>query len=150
LISFAESGQVEKIEHIEDTLHLEKILITEVWKYNNGLPLSADKIENNKITAQKKYYYNSTGALDSIHKIENGLVFLKEIFINDRFGNDIQYYAISNKGDTTEQLRTKYIYDKHGNWTRRLQQKSNNQWPINLKPKFPDWDLTIREIKYAE
>jgi len=49
-------------------------------------------------------------------------------------------------------IMDQYQYDSHGNWIRRLTRKREKYsfGITTFKTKNPEWDLVIREIKYAQ
>lgn len=99
--------------------------------------------------------YGRTGHIYHYDKNDNleGISFSnpdqKEVFINNEHGDPLLHYTTLGR-DTTQLERHQYLYDSHGNWTRRLTWKKNLEPPVVFitNPRHAHYDLTIRVIRY--
>lgn len=156
-ISFSDGGNVRVTETI-DSSGGRVLTTTQTEYFKNG---QRQKIVSRKDSAEQQVvYYYTANALDSIVFFADGKWQSKRIYINNDQGDPVYWAEIRmlHEGmqlrDTLQAYSASYVYDKNGNWVRRLQREivapSNlpSYLPVDPAQKFPGYTLTVRKLVY--
>jgi antitoxin component YwqK of YwqJK toxin-antitoxin module len=114
---------------------------TVIYHYKNDRLVYTEKIRN-KDTVKNIYYYSAKGFLDSITAVEKGVRRDVKVYVNNEQGDPVEII------EEEETMRFKYEYDSKGNWVKRLMYDPTPNSIFMPDSKFPNYLLTIREIKY--
>ena len=149
LISFNGRGNIVKKEYIIDSFRLNDVLKTVTAYYKDDLLQKVDTKTKDGVEQTEIYYYSVNHKLDSACRLILNKLTQKEFFVNNQFGDPVSYVLQRvPKNDTIQYVTLKYVYDNHGNWVRRLENKIIGNYGAD--GKNPHHTLVKRGIKYAE
>jgi hypothetical protein len=143
---FLDDGQrVEKQQWQHD------VLISEGMREFRRDTLIYEMRRNVKTKKEWWHYYSTKGYLDSTVTFLDGKPSERTWYINNDM-NDPIWCITENPSARTDSVYMKYEYDQRGNWIKMLMWQSEKinviLSPEQPNPKFPNWSLKIREIKY--
>lgn len=99
-----------------------------------------------------QYYYSVKGFIDSVVLITQDTKYTHRIYINNQQGDPV--YFEDRGGPEGQELMErrwmKYVYDEKGNWIKQISKREGGKiYRSDMgNEKFPEYELTIREIKY--
>ena len=143
--TFLDKGNTVKTEKYREN----KFIASKISYYKNDKLMRVDEM-NKDDSSSEFYYYSSLGFLDSLVIRFKGNAIRKIDFINNKFGDPVYYQDGNDSGEIQEMCWIKYKYDEKGNWIRKLSRKESKISPnvIIENNKFPNYSLTVRDIKY--
>lgn len=147
LVTFYNAGQTVKKEYIIDSSKLEDVFKTVTTYYSDELLQKAITTTKDGFQQLDNYFYSAGHVLDSSSRLESNKLNQKEFFMNNTYGDPVSYVLQRfPRADTIQYVTLKYVYDSHGNWIKRLENKIKGNY--TPEGKNPHYTLVIRDIIY--
>lgn len=117
--TFPAGGQEDVQEEYDDTTATGKPIST-LHSYYDGARLIRATSVSKRGRAEQRFFYSKWDAPDSVHTYDETKLVLRQIYHNNAQGDPDRSYAIEGK-DTEDRHSWRYVYDRHGNWTRKIE-----------------------------
>lgn len=119
IISFP-AGALEEIqEKYKDTTATGKPVATLHFYYHGDRIIRKTSVSNEG-QAEQRFFYSKGDSPDSILTYNDGKLVLREVYHNNAQGDPDRCFLINGK-DTLTRRSWQYVYDQHGNWTRKIE-----------------------------
>lgn len=147
ITSFFHDGQDCLQEIFRDTLAEGRPYQT-IHNFYEGQRLVKSLTTADEGAAMARLYYSTGTSPDRIETSTGGNIVKRDIFINNKAGDPVQYWQIEGK-DTVTRSSFSYTYDAHGNWIKRRDFTDNKTvMPNYFAPAGGSTYIMEREIVY--
>ena len=148
LLSFKEGGDLQTIEYVFGT-DIKQIYSTQVIHYKNGLMQRMVQSSHSGDSSVLQYRYSKNNYIDSVLQYNSGKLFSRIVYTNNSNGDPVKSCTTLSSGDTVNTATMQYVYDKKGNWLKKLERITmHNISPNNPGLNQTKYALLVREITY--
>lgn len=144
IISFPAGVNEEMQEKYNDTTATGKPVATLHFYYDGGRIIRKTSVSKDG-QVEQRFFYSKWDSPDSIQTYNDAKLVEREIFYNNAQGDPDRYYVIHGK-DTVNRRSWQYIYDMHGNWTRKVETTAGADTLVS--PLGPARTIDEREFVY--
>jgi hypothetical protein len=117
IIAFPSSGR-ERIEELyKDTAATGRSLGSLHVYYDGSRVIKKTSLSKDG-NVEERFFYSKWASPDSIETFDGAKLAVRELFPNNRQGDPERHLTIAGNDTTGESYQ--YVYDRHGNWTKRV------------------------------